>query len=247
MTRTPTRARAANRQPTAIVVEGDSWEHLPHLGLKALPTVGGSNHDLARALADRGHPVHNLAYWGDTLAEIVEVKAYLPALRETKAPVLLLGGGGNDLLGEGRLKLWLAQYQGSRPVAEYLLPAFHLALQKVMLDYEIAFNDILADPAIAGTRILIHGYDYAKPMRLGWIGEPMAFHGIDETKPELQAAIVKLMIDHVNRAQIKLARRYATVTHVDLRGIVGERWHDELHPRKEAFVDLAAKVSAKAR
>jgi hypothetical protein len=31
---------------------------------------------------------------------------------------------------------------------------------------------------------------------------------------------------------------------VNLRGTVGERWHDELHPSKAGFEDLAAKMEA---
>lgn len=238
-------ALARRRQaPLVMVVEGDSWEHLPDLGLKALPTVGGSNYDLARALAARGHTVHNIAYWGDTIADIAAAGDYLKALRHTRAPLLLLGGGGNDLLGNGRLKTYLRLYAPERTPRDYILDTFYSDLRQVILHYDGILGRIAADPLAAGTRVIVHGYDYARPMRLGWLGEPMEFVGIGYDKPELQNGIIRIMIDAFNHELTALARRRRSLVYVDFRGQVGDRWHDELHPTKAAFEDLAGHVEA---
>lgn len=244
-----TRARAGgpaaiSAKPVVMVIEGDSWERLPDWGPKRLPIVGGTNYDLSRALQARGHTIHNLAYWGDTIADIARARDYLTALRNTKAPFLLLGGGGNDLLGDGRLKTYLRLFAPERRPADYILDVFYHDLRRVILHYEDILDRIAADPPIKRTKVVVHGYDYARPMRLGWIGDPMEFVGVGWDRPELQNGIIKVMIDAVNAELAALAGRRDNVIYVDFRNKVGDRWHDELHPRREAFEELAAIVEA---
>ncbi len=74
-----------------------------------------------------------------------------------------------------------------------------------------------------------------------WLGKPMSKARI--TDPELQRAIVQLLIDRFNEMRIKLAGEYDNVTHVDCRGVVTE-WHDELHPKSADFGRVAAKILA---
>lgn len=229
----------------SFVVEGDSWEHLPDFGLKALPIVGGPNYDLSRALAARGHTIHNIAYWGDTIAAIAGARDYLNALKHTKAKLLLLGGGGNDLLGGSKLKTYLRLYSPERQPKDYLLDSFYQELRNVILHYEAILESIAADSALKNVKIVVHGYDYARPMKLGWLGEPMAFVGIDEYKAELQIDIVKVLMDAFNEELKAFARRHKAVTYIDFRGVVGDRWHDELHPSKAAFAELAAILEQK--
>jgi hypothetical protein len=227
-----------------IVVEGDSWERLPNFGPKSLPIVGGTGYDLSRALTDLGFAVENLAYWGDELADIVRIKDYMAALRQTKAKAFLLGGGGNDLLSGGRMANWVHLYTPGLSAAEHVKLDFHDALSRVMANYWIAMNDVVDAPELKDVHVFVHGYDYARPMKLGWIGEPLARMGIDEFHEDLQTGIVKVMIDEFNRRLEKLASHYDRVHYVDFRNRVGDRWHDELHPRKEAFADLGADLAA---
>ncbi|MEJ1157963.1 hypothetical protein [Prosthecomicrobium sp. N25] len=226
-----------------IVIEGDSWERLPNFGAKSLPIVGGTGYDLGRGLEDLGYPVENIAYWGDTIAEIWRIKDYRRALRDTGAKHFLLGGGGNDLLGEGRLQTFLRLYEKGRKTEDYFKPGFYKALDDVMDTYKLILHDVYDRPEFRDVTVIVHGYDYAKPMKLGWIGEPMAMQGIDEYHPKLQDALVKYMIDHFNERLADLRRYWPKLVHVDFRGMVKGRWHDELHPRKEAFVDLALHLS----
>ncbi|MBX9909899.1 MAG: hypothetical protein K2Z25_14440 [Beijerinckiaceae bacterium] len=229
-----------------FVVEGDSWEHLPDFGLKSLPIVGGANYDLSRALADRGHVVHNIAYWGDTIAAIANAGDYLKVLRKTGARLLLLGGGGNDLLGDGRMKNYLRLYIAERPVKDYVLDVYYQTVRQVILDYERIMKSIVADKQLKTVKVIVHGYDYVEPMRLGWVGEPMDFVGIDHLKIDLQRAIVKVMLDAFNDELKAFAKRHPSVVYIDFRKRVNGRWHDELHPTREAFSELAGMIEAKA-
>jgi hypothetical protein len=238
------KAKASDLSGLKIVVEGDSWERLPNFGPKSLPIVGGSGYDLSRALTDIGLEVENLAYWGDELADIVRIKDYMAALRQTGAKAFLLGGGGNDLLSGGRMSNWVHLYTPGLAIADYLKQDFYDALSRVMANYWIALNDVVDAPDLEDVHVFVHGYDYARPMKLGWIGEPLARMGIDEYHEDIQTGIVAIMIDEFNRRLAKLASHYDRVHYVDFRNRVGDRWHDELHPRKEAFVDLGADLAA---
>lgn len=229
-----------------IIIEGDSWERLPNFGAKGLPTVGGTSYDLSRALADLGYPIENLAYWGDTLAAISVAKDYLRALTDTKAKYLLLGGGGNDLLGGGRLQSYLRVYQDGLAAADYLKPNFELDFADVIARYRLILNEIYEKPHLSDVTVIVHGYDYARPMKLCWIGGPMEQQGINDDHPDLQIAIVKVIIDRFNAELKALKKTWKKVVYVDFRGKVGDRWHDELHPEKEAFADLAKMLVKKA-
>ncbi len=242
-----TMAAAAGGKMVPIVMEGDSWERLPNFGAKALPIVGGTGSDLERALTAQGFEVENLAYWGDRLAEIVSKKDYLTALVDTGRKHFLLGGGGNDLLSEGRLAKYIRLYTPGMAAADYLKPLFWSDLARVLSDYDIAINDVAKTPGLDDVHIYVHGYDYARPMKLGWLGQPFEQMGIDDFHSDLQNAIVKIMIDAFNDGLQALDAKYARVHWVDFRNMVGNRWHDELHPRREAFTDLAAKMAATIR
>lgn len=230
--------QAKAKSKIVIVMEGDSWERLPDWGLKKLPIVGGANYDLDRALQALGYDVRNLAYWGDTIEDIAQRLDFIGALANTGASHLILGGGGNDLLHEGKLAKHLMLYQEGRKPKDYLKPSFDVLLNRVMKSYELCFDAL--DLNKLKPKVIVHGYDYARPMSLGWLGEPMSFMGIDDL--DLQQAIVNVMIDRFNTKLKKVAESRKRVTFVDLRGTVGEDWHDELHPSREGFERVALKI-----
>ena len=90
-----------------------------------------------------------------------------------------------------------------------------------------------------GLRIVCHGYDYVIPTGGRWLGEPLARQRIPAGP--LQAAIMRQVIDRVNRTIGVLARTYPSVRFLDLRGTIraGE-WYDELHPDDAGFRKVAA-------
>lgn len=234
-------AASAASDGVFMVIEGDSWERLPDWGPKRLPIVGGSNYDLARALAKPGRTLENLAYWGDTIEEIAQRLDFIQALGDTRAPYFLLGGGGNDLLQDGSLRKYLVvTNRDNLKPADYLKPEFEVALRRVMKNYEICLDAL--DIHGLKPKVILHGYDYAQPMELGWIGEPMRFMGIDDLA--LQQAIVNVMMDRFNVALKKVAKDRKRVKYVDLRGTVGNDWHDELHPSRAGFERVALKIEA---
>ncbi|MFZ1814442.1 MAG: hypothetical protein WBO55_19690 [Rhizobiaceae bacterium] len=225
-----------------VVCEGDSWHRLPDFPFKYVG-VGGSDFDIERGLKARGHSVHPLAYWGDTIQEIADRKDYLLALTAPAANLFLVDGGGNDLLKRGRLARHIKLYRKDRPIADYPKASFHQLLDKVMDAYKVIFDDVRKH--FPNMPTVCHGYDRPEPRANGeWLSNPMVHMGIVDR--DLQKQIAGHLIDLLNERLSRLASKYSKVAHVDLRGVVNGRWHDELHPRKAGFEDASALIEAQA-
>jgi lysophospholipase L1-like esterase len=225
-------AAAQGLAPQApIVAEGDSWFNLPYIKLIGLPLYHGL--DIPGVLKDElGYPVESGAYWGDTLASIFAEKWYLDALRQRGSRILLLSGGGNDLLGGGHLFDLLNVLPPGRPARDYLNQQYAAERKLIRRTYRTIMDEVRAvDPAI---RILTHGYAYAIPNLAGenpgfWVGAPMLRKGISE--PGLARDIVRAMIDDHNEGLAALAAEPGSnLIHIDLRPHVrDDEWWDELH------------------
>ena len=61
---------------------------------------------------------------GDTLDNMVRTGEYLDALERTGGRVLLLSGGGNDLVAGGNIAAHLRPFDPKLTPAQYLLPSF---------------------------------------------------------------------------------------------------------------------------
>ena len=63
--------------------------------------------------------------------------------------------------------------------------------------------------------------------------------------PELQRAIIAVLIDRLNRTLETLANQFSnTVFYVDCRGAVADaRWHDELHPTNDGYASVAERFA----
>ncbi len=95
--------------------------------------------------------------------------------------------------------------------------------------------------------ILVHGYDYLtasgeKCLYDGfhaagpWILPSMRDRGILD--PDMQAAILRVLIDDVNQILAALQTSYPdSMIHVDLRGTLrpGIDWMNEIHPTEDGF------------
>jgi hypothetical protein len=228
-----------------IFAEGDSWFNLPDF-YSALPIVGGVDYDVVRGLQDLGHSVISVAKWGHTIEQIAKDRDWRGILKPGATNLLILSGGGNDLLGTkygnvGILRECLRQKPSGEdpPPSYYITSEFDHRLDIVMLNYRRVVADIRGSEDFKKTRIVVHGYDYGQDKRLAWIGEPMEFRNIPEHR---RAGIVKILIDRFNARLSELAASNPTVSYLNLRNTVGaDRWHDELHPQKAAFVDIAKK------
>jgi hypothetical protein len=76
-----------------IIAEGDSWFEYPLFLNDIL--------DWIKKLSD--NPVYSLAYGGDWIANIIFEEQYIAELTTYQPEVFLISGGGNDLVGGGRL------------------------------------------------------------------------------------------------------------------------------------------------
>lgn len=212
-----------------IVSEGDSWFQYPFL-----------LDDVIDQLFD-AYAILSLDAAGDLLSDMVRQNELVSAVVQEKPDVVLLSGGGNDLLGGSRLSRLLLPYEPSRPPEAYLGSAFEANLRQVIVDYETLVMR-LASVAPA-TRLVCHSYDHAIPAHGRWLGRPLAAIGIAE--PRLQRQIVRHIVDRFHQELSRLAERHAHVRLVDCRGVVDDSlWHDELHPSSAGFHRVAARFAS---
>ncbi|MFV0361437.1 trypsin-like peptidase domain-containing protein [Tropicimonas sp.] len=221
---------AGGYQGIRIVSEGDSWFQYPFI-LK----------DTIDWLME-AYAVYSLGAAGDLVADMVLQDEMRDAIRQHRPDVFLISGGGNDLLGDGRLKLAVKTYRAGRPASEYPNANFDASIRDVIADYRRIFRDLTQE--FPDLRIICHGYDYALPDNGRWLGKPLAAKGI--TDRMLQAGIIAEMIDRFNQALADLAQEFpGRVFRVNCRGAVGKNdWHDELHPDKKGYAAVANRFHA---
>ncbi len=244
-----------------LLAEGDSWFEYPVF-----------LDDTIDALARTYNPFC-LSAAGDTMAsmagngEVVESFLQLVRRRRLKVEAILLSAGGNDIVGDtlvGCVKLFTA---GASAKDLIDMAAFEAVLDGVFGKYRQAVRKIRRiNPAIP---ILVHGYDHAIPVnaplpphpwdndlirrhapRDGWLARPLSSRKIVDSL--LQSGIVALMIDAFYRRLEALADPkgpdgFQAVHLVDNRGVVGNRWNDELHPDDAGFADVAANFDSVLR
>ena len=218
-------------QGPVIVSEGDSWFQYP---LRLVDIIDHLSAEYA---------IRSLDAAGDTLQNMFEEGEYIEAIQETGASVFLFSGGGNDVLGGGNLKEHLRDFDPALSAEQHLLPSFRQLTDHAIALYDRIFRSVEDLPGDIAT--ICHGYDRPIPNRGKWLGRPMNERGIVD--PRFQAAIVQVMIDRFNAKLKLLADKFAGVTYLDVRGVVGtqpSRWDDELHPTSAAYGDVAARFKA---
>tara|TARA_R110002074_G_scaffold8700_5_gene35429 strand:- start:129 stop:2855 length:2727 start_codon:yes stop_codon:yes gene_type:complete len=212
-----------------IVSEGDSWFQYPFL-LRDL---------IDHLFAD--YAIYSLGAAGDLVQDMLDQDEILQAVRQQKPHVVLMSGGGNDLLGDGMLKTALHPFKTGRPAKDYPNATFASRLKDIIGVYRGIFTSLLAESP--NLKILCHGYDYAKPNNARWLGKPMTSLGIKDKT--LQAQIVVELIDRFNTALVGLAGEFpGSVVRVSCLNSVGQNWHDELHPDNTGYADAADKFRA---
>lgn len=209
-----------------IAAEGDSWFQYPFI-----------LQDVIDHLFDT-YAIYCRSEAGDTLENMVRKREYLDALERTGGRILLLSGGGNDLVAGGELALHLRDFDKTLTPAEHLRPSFNDVLDGAIAHIERIVRDV--GRAFPNAAVINHGYDYAIPAGGKWIGQPMRSRGIKNAA--FQKAIAAVMIDRLNARLRTLAAQSPRVTYVDCRGVVGDgRWHDELHPTNSGYADVTAR------
>lgn len=214
------------------VSEGDSWFQFPFLLDDVIDQLAGD------------YAILSLGAAGDLLSDMVKQDELADAIREERPHVVFLSGGGNDLLGSGRLASVLTNYRRGASAADHINAQFQPLLEATIAAYGEVFETALSAGA---PRIVCHCYDYAIPAGGRWLGRPMESKGIVE--PGLQRAIIVELIDRFHAALKALRRRRDfrdAVVLADTRGTVpAGAWWDELHPTDAGFA-AATKVIRRA-
>lgn len=229
--------------PLQVLAEGDSWFDYP------VPLFGGGV--IPRLEKRLGLPILNLAKAGDETRFMLGVaqRLKLADLLRSGSPaggawdVLLFSGGGNDIV-DNPLALWLKDYDPALSPAEQLHgPRFAAALTLVRAAYE----DLIAlrDAHSPGTHLVFHCYDFALPDGRGicnmgpWLKPAFDLRGFPDQASAW--AVVREMLGQFAAMLAKLGRQ-SGVTVVNAQGTlapVKAAWHNELHPAKDGFNQMA--------
>lgn len=207
-----------------VVAEGDSWFQYPFL-----------LDDVIDHLFD-DWAIYCVGAAGDLLQDMARQDEVTAAVLSEKPDLLLLSGGGNDLLGGGQLAHYLKPHAGGMTAADHVTDAFEDLLTRILAIYA----DLVEKALTAGAkRVVCHGYDYAIPSSGQWLGRPMLKLGI--TDRHLQRDIIRILIDALHDGLRQMARSFPRrVVAVDCRGSVADAaWYDELHPTSRGFAGPA--------
>lgn len=213
-----------------IVAEGDSWFQYPLL-LK--DTI-----DQLCDLKNFKYAIYGLSEAGDLLSNIVSEDEITEAVERENPDVLLISGGGNDMVGNGRMSTLVHKFSANRLPENYPNDKFDEFLDELERLYRQLFSRLLISrPHL---KIIFHGYDNAIPQSGPWLGKPLVKQNIK--KVSLQQKIVAVMIGRFNQRLEDVVIDFSgSVFHVDCRKLIGDKtkWHDELHPKNEGFFKVA--------
>lgn len=215
-----------------FLAEGDSWFQHPLL-TDIIDNIG------------RHYPVYCVSAAGDTIQNYFKEGDLFKKLAEMKPALLLLSGGGNDILGDEMPKFLRDQFddapEGERADRFFAAP-FFATLDNVKTLYRQIFQRI--EKERPGMPVLVHSYDYPRPLKPGvnkssWLGE--RFDAKKIAREADRSAAVHLMIDEFNKRLQEVAGEFKNVHYLDLRGRVADnQWDDEIHPNDVGFDRVSA-------
>ncbi|SNT73756.1 N-acetylmuramoyl-L-alanine amidase [Paracoccus seriniphilus] len=220
-----------------IVSEGDSWFQYPLLLTDIIDNFIAQS-DLA---------TYSLGAAGDLVEHMAIRREYIRAIGTTGARVMLLSGGGNDLLGDGRLFDLLRPYTPGASADDLLDMAALEAASQEILGY---YNRILVDVAMnhPGVMIFGHGYDTPFPRKgKKHFGKPLEEAGIPLP---VGRDVIRMIVEYFRERLMVLSDRMPNFRFVDLTDTVGEHpnsWFDELHPHDAGFAKATAPLLAAVR
>ncbi|MFV2052982.1 N-acetylmuramoyl-L-alanine amidase [Aliiroseovarius sp. YM-037] len=215
---------------TRIVSEGDSWFQYPLLLDDLIDQVS----------FERDFAVFSLGAAGDLVQRMTQQREYKRALQDTKSPILLLSGGGNDLLGDGRFENLLLPFSSGAAPEDLVNKA---ALDQVSREILGFYRQILTDVRDnhPGVMVFGHAYDTPFPKNGGkYFGAPLKNVGIDL---KLGRKVIEVILDDFSGRLNQLAPEFPNYQFVNMKGTVGDHpnsWRDELHPESKGF-ERAAK------
>ena len=224
-----------------VLAEGDSWFLLPDPRIKDTLSYIGKKFNV-RCLADAGDELTDYIKNGDLIGE-AEI---------LKPRIVLLSGGGNDVIGEEIAAFLLPKekHEKGEEIQVYLkVKEFEKKIKKLQSDYEYLIDNILEklNPYRDDHCIFIHGYDYIrtslspKEIKKGWANKYLMEAGVEDAEDRLRVVIH--LVDRFNDMLEKLAAspKYSDrVFYVNNRHSIAEdEWYDEIHPNNKGYRKIA--------
>lgn len=224
-----------------MVSEGDSWFQHPLL-TDIIDNIGSN------------YPTYCLAAAGDTIRNYFSKGEVLEAVRKVQPAVLILSGGGNDILGEempGFLNEFSGDLEEGQNPERFFAPTFAAELEDIGEIYRNLFTHFKNERP--DMPILVHSYDYPHPRPTGaghrsnWLGQ--YFDGKKITRAGDRSAAVKYMLDAFNDRLKQVVEAFPGQVHfIDVRNIVHDnQWDDEIHPNNSGFQSVSAQFLRKIK
>lgn len=216
-----------------IVAEGDSWFQYPFL-----------KHDMIDVLMER-YAVNCLSAGGDTVANMIRQSEYIDAIAREKPRAFVFSGGGNDLVGDGKLRTMLRDFRAGASARDLV---DWDQFQSVLTDVLSGFSGIATrlEREFPALPMLTHAYDRPENIAKGpWIKPFMDERGIPL---DIGKTIIGLMLDEFGNGLSKLTQQHANLILVSVSGTVGRNvsdWYDALHPQDPGFRRAANKLVAR--
>ena len=211
-----------------LLTEGDSWFQYPIM-----------LDDTIDYLLN-GYAIRSLGAAGDLLSDMLDQGEVFDEFSKVKPDAILLSGGGNDLLGDGRLAIYIKEFVVGRPPRKYLNSQFSSFLNEAASNYGELISRLIEQNE--NIQIFCHSYAYAFPDNGKWLGRPMRKKNITDEK--LQHEIIKVIIDRFHRKLLAIKRKHSNnVNLIDCRKLLPKKddWHNELHPTSSGFKRVSDK------
>lgn len=218
---------------STIVAEGDSWF------LHQMIT------DTLDHLREERFNVRSMAAAGDTVENMLSSGRFVSVLKNERARVFLFSGGGNDLLGGGRIRQVLHAHNAGVPATELINEA---GFEPLLTDVLNGYRRLLATLSthLPEVQMFSHGYDYLGKIDEGkWIWPYLEQMGYPL---ERAGEAVAALLDRFNAALKQLADAHSNFTYVRTLGVVGDNrgsWYDAIHPKAAGFGRVADEIAGK--
>lgn len=232
-------------QLPVVISEGDSWFSFPgHPNLiDQLDELAGHRMSLLR-----------LESSGDELLGILDaggIKSLKRLLENHRPDVLLMSGGGNDIVGPE-----LVGFLNPRSNPFDAQAAVTQAFTDIVAKMQAAYHELIAtrDAAAPNCLIVTHGYgdvipDGRRTHYLGFTAGPwmkpfLEIQGYRD--PGEQRNVIRELLGRFNRMLDGLVG--PKFVKVNLSGAIqDDEWNDEIHPTRKGFEDAARVLHARLR